>query len=134
MRISHEELVELVRTGFNVRDLAPPPGTNEREFQALLLAVARGLGWRVVHYMPARTAAGWRTATQGDIGFPDCVLVRRGRLVIWELKTERGTLRQGQHEWLMALAGVSDRSGGAVVAGIVRPSDWAYIVDVLTRE
>ena len=77
-----------------------------------VIALAHACGWLVYHQRPARTGRGWRTAIQGDAGFPDLVLARdqvtidpnyRGRLIVAELKTEQGKLTQAQLEWIQAL-------------------------------
>ena len=62
---------------------------NERQFQAAVIELAKWQGWKVFHPLPAQNDRGqWRTATQGDIGFPDLVLVHPERGVIFaELKT-----------------------------------------------
>jgi hypothetical protein len=36
--------------------------------------LAQMRGWRVHHGRPAQTAKGYRTAVQGDVGYPDVVL------------------------------------------------------------
>lgn len=77
------------------------------------------------HFRPARTAAGWRTPLSGDRGVPDLLLARRGRLILAELKSERGRLGSGQREWLDAL-GEHGR--------LWRPADWDAIQELLTEE
>lgn len=86
---------------------------------------ARWHGWLVCHVRPARTAAGWRTPLTGDPGLPDVILARRGRVVLAELKSERGRFRPGQREWLDAL-GEHGR--------LFRPSDWPAIQELLTEK
>ena len=96
----------------------------ERHFQTRVVDLARSLGWRVVHFRPARTATGWVTAIQGDKGFPDTVLARQGTVWFWELKRERGGRTDADQEaWGEAL-GSRYRS--------LRPSDWEWIVGALT--
>ena len=86
------------------------------------------LGWRWVHFRPARTDKGWRTPVQGPMGagWPDLVLVR-DRVVIAELKTDTGRVRPEQQETLRALL-----QAGAE-AWIWRPRDWEHVRAVLTR-
>src|SRR5262249_16551074 len=88
---------------------------DERDLQNTICDPERGIaklyGWLVMHQRPARTAKGWRTAIQGDAGFPDLVLVRPGRLLrarpprllFVELKAKRGRLTDGQRQWMEAL-------------------------------
>ena len=97
----------------------------EAEFIGAVIEMARLLGWRVHHGRPGRTVKGWRTPIQGDMGFPDLVLVRGGRLLFVELKTERGRLSEGQKDWLQALGGCVGR------AHLWRPRDWVEIEKAL---
>ena len=95
---------------------------SEASFQRTVIEMARYLGWRVHHGRPGRTTAGWRTPVSGDVGFPDLVLLRGGRLIFAELKTERGRLSVGQKAWLLALGGVE-----WVEVQLWRPSDMGRI-------
>jgi VRR-NUC domain len=70
-----------------------------------VLDVARAFHWRSYHARPARTEHGWRTPVQGDgAGWPDVVLVRGGRGVALELKTEIGRVTPEQEAWIAAFA------------------------------
>lgn len=71
----------------------------ETQFTDLVVELAQFHGWRAVHFRPARTDKGWRTAMQGDRGFVDVVLARDGHVLHVELKTQDGALRPGQREW-----------------------------------
>ncbi len=90
----------------------------ERAFQGQVLELAAVFGWRAFHPHDSRGS---------QRGFPDLSLVRGGRLVFAELKSEVGRVRPEQREWLAALAGV----GGGVEAFLWRPSDLGSIVAVL---
>ena len=68
-----------------------------------VIGLARAYGWLVHHQRPARTGRGWRTAIQGDAGFPDLVLARGHRLIFAELKSQRGELSAGQKNWMVTL-------------------------------
>lgn len=87
------------------------------------------LGWHVLHLRPARTAHGWRTPVQGDLGkgWPDLILVRGSRIVAAEVKSERGRLTAEQAEVLgiLSVAGVETH--------VWKPSDWDTMVAVLSR-
>ena len=100
----------------------------EAEFACQVIALAKLHGWRVMHQRPARTLHGWRTAVQGDAGFPDVVLLRDGVLIVAELKADDGRLTPEQAAWLDAfrLAGI----GG----GVWRPRNWPLIELTLRRE
>jgi hypothetical protein len=76
------------------------------------------------------TANGWRTAVSGDgNGFPDCVLVKPGRLIFAELKTDsaKATCSPEQEEWLRLLG----ESGGCETF-VWRPRHWDEIVKTLS--
>ena len=105
---------------------AEPPPITEQQFQAQVLQLARLLGWRSAHFRPALTTRGWRTPVQGDgAGFPDTVLVRRGRLVVAELKSAAGKLSAEQSAWLEAL------SAAGCETFLWRPADFDDIAEVL---
>lgn len=60
---------------------------------------------RVHHGRAARTAAGYRTAIQGDPGFFDLVIVGLGGVIFAELKRRKGAKWQpGQKEWAQLTA------------------------------
>jgi hypothetical protein len=75
----------------------------ETEFAQGVMELAQYRGWRVVHFRPARTEKGWRTAMTGDRGFVDLVLARKGVVLHVELKTTTGRYGVGQPEWAEAL-------------------------------
>jgi hypothetical protein len=90
----------------------------EAELQASVLELAEYLGWLRAHFRPAMTKHGWRTPVAGDgKGFPDLVLLRE-RLVVAELKGDRGSVRPEQRRWLEAFA----RAGIEVY--VWTPSEW----------
>jgi hypothetical protein len=97
----------------------------EQELQATIVEACRVLGYRVAHFRPARTAHGWRTPMSGDVGFPDLVCARPGRVFALELKAARGRLGPGQQEWLQAL------DGGLVEARVVRPAELDELLVLL---
>lgn len=82
----------------------------EDAFMSQLIGVARLCGWKVAHFRPARTKGGWRTPVAADgQGFPDLLLARE-RIVVAELKAEKG---REAHVW--------------------RPSDFDDAITVLRR-
>jgi hypothetical protein len=97
----------------------------EKALQQMIVSRASVLGWRHAHVEPGQVKGGrWITGTAA--GFPDLWLVRDGRLLVFEIKRERGTLRPGQQEWIDALDAVP-----GVTARIVRPSDIEAVIDLL---
>jgi len=102
-------------------------GYTEEQFQQQVIDLARFLGYRVAHFRPAKTDKGWRTPVSADgKGFPDLFLVRPGRLIVAEIKSETGKLSPEQEAWLEAI----DAGGGEAYCW--RPSEWDNIVEVLT--
>jgi hypothetical protein len=97
----------------------------EQELQATIVEACRVLGYRVAHVRPARTAHGWRTPMSGDVGFPDLICARPGRVLALELKAARGRLGPGQSQWLQAL------EGGLVHAQVVRPAELDELLVLL---
>jgi len=72
----------------------------EKELSQLIFDAARKLGWLVARYPT------WRP-TGTVAGFPDLVLLRNGRLIFAELKSEKGEPIPAQQEWLDALREVA---------------------------
>jgi len=84
----------------------------EAQLQAAIVELAKHLGWMVFHPMPVQNQAGrWRTALQGDKGFPDLVMAHKDHGVIFvELKSSIGRLSEFQDKWIATL-----KAGGATV-------------------
>ncbi len=84
-----------------------------------IIGMAHDLGWLVHHDRPARTVDGWRTAVQGDAGFPDLLMIhpKTGAVLCMELKREGKQPTEPQEVWLAAFAKSPIRSG------VWRPSD-----------
>lgn len=100
--------------------VAPLPLTvSEAQLQRAVIDYALLQGWRVVHYRPARTIHGYRTALTGHPGAPDLLLARHGQVLHVELKRHNGRVTPDQRLWLAAL-GTSAR--------LWRPQDWPTIV------
>jgi hypothetical protein len=99
----------------------------EDELLGAVLELAALTGWRRFHIRPGMDRRGrWSTPLQGDPGWPDVVLVRDGRLLALELKSERGRPTSDQRAWLTALSTVP-----GVTALLVRPSDWPRVQALL---
>jgi len=88
----------------------------ERQWQAVVVEVARTYGWQVHHHLVSRgSSAGW----------PDLVIARTGRALFVELKTQTGRLRPEQRTWLALLA-----AAGCEVA-VWRPADLDQVTAAL---
>jgi hypothetical protein len=93
------------------------PEITEAQFLAQVIQVARLFHWRPYH--PALSK--W-----SERGWPDLALCRPPRLLLVELKSEKGKLTQQQREWLDDLA----RCPG-VEAYLWKPSSFDEIVELL---
>lgn len=103
-----------------------PAAITEAAFLEQVIDLAHLLGYRVAHFRPAMTGRGWRTPVQADAaGFPDLVLVGRGRIVVAELKRQAGAASPEQLAWLAAL------TDAGVPAYLWRPADLEQIAEVL---
>lgn len=101
----------------------------ETAFLKTILAIARLYRWRCLHVRPAWSRKGWRTPVQGpgSKGFPDLVLLKGKRLLVRELKTDKGRLFAEQEEWL------ADLQEAGVDAGVWTPKDWKTIEEELSK-
>ncbi len=105
------------------------PPLSETDFSNQVYDLARQTGWRCVHQRPGQTRGGrWATQMQGDVGFPDWVMVRGDRLVFAELKSANGKATPQQVEWLQALDRVEH-----VTAQLWRPHDLDAIATLLSH-
>ncbi len=82
----------------------------EVDLQKQVIALAKILGYKVYHPLLSK----W-----SEKGWPDLAMVRDGRLVCIELKSEKGKVTEHQQAWLAALAAVP-----GVACYVFRPSDW----------
>lgn len=102
---------------------------SEADLQDAVIDLARLLGYRVAHFRPARVGTGdnqrWVTPVAADgKGFPDLVLVGRGRVVFAELKSADGRLAPDQKGWLDAIADTVMLGMAIVDVHVWRPSHW----------
>jgi VRR-NUC domain len=86
---------------------------SESHFQAAVVELAERLGWRVSHFNDSRREVVDRRSGERKLvgdksakGFPDLVMARAPRLVIAELKAEKGKLSSSQEEWLEDLRAI----------------------------
>lgn len=103
---------------------------SEAVFQSQVIKAARLTGWRIFHALPAMNRRGqWRTAMSGDIGFPDLVMAKAGRIWFVELKTDSGKLTEAQQAWMEALKG----NYPTVKAFVLRPNYFDAFFEELKR-
>lgn len=112
-----------------------PPQT-EREFMHAVIDLAYINGWMVHHVIDQH-----HYAKRIGPGFPDLVLCRPWRdpkeasgptLIFVELKSEKGTVRVDQQEWLDKLTEAT--AIGTARVCVWRPSDWSEIEGTLRKE
>ena len=88
---------------------------NEAAFSRIIVAHAEDKRWKV--YGIRNTKAGGLLSKSG-LGFPDLLMLRDGRLMVVELKTDRGKFRAGQQSWLSSFA------YAGIESYVWRPKDW----------
>jgi len=105
----------------------------ENEFQQQIIDYARMNGWRIFHAQTSRIqrkdgSVYYATAGIADSkGFPDLILLRDGRIVVVEVKAEKGKCSPEQLDWLNAW----DMTEADMY--VWRPSDWPEIERRLRR-
>jgi hypothetical protein len=112
-----------------MRSTKPQIPETEADWQGAVLDLAELCGWKRAHFRRARTKHGWVTPVAADgKGFPDLVLVKPGRGVIFvECKSDEGVPSREQKAWRDVLL-----ASGAEWY-LWRPSDWDEVVRVLQR-
>jgi hypothetical protein len=87
-----------------------PRTVTEKALQDAVYDCARRLGWMAYHVFDAR---------RSTPGFPDLLLIRPPRLIVAELKTEKGRLSAFQEAWLDKFRAID-----GVETYIWKPTDW----------
>lgn len=99
----------------------------ERDFGRQIETMLDYYGWIWKHDETAqRPGGGFATAFKGRKGFPDYVAVRRDRVLVAEIKSEKGRVSDEQKIWLAAF-----ESSGKVETYLWRPSDLSSIAEIL---
>jgi len=97
--------------------MTSPLAETEKEWAAVVVGYARLRGWERFHpFLSIHSPSGW----------PDETFCRPPRLVLAELKSERGKVTAAQRRWLDLLEGCP-----AVEVFVWRPSDWPAVQEVL---
>src|SRR3990167_3692834 len=105
----------------------PIKAVTEAEFALQVEQLFNLFHWHWAHFRPARTEQGWRTPVAGmGKGFPDYIAIRGNRLLVIEIKSEKGEPTLEQEEWLDKFLG-----GGNTFVYLWRPSDYESIVEEL---
>ena len=120
-------------TAEEVRKLCPQ---RESKFQEQVIEFAKLHGWRVAWFRPVRVqrkdgSIYYETPVGADgKGWPDLVLVRKGRIVFAELKAKGGKPSKEQREWLSALTDLC-QGNESVSVGLWTPNCWLLIEHAL---
>lgn len=96
---------------------AARPIESEKSFLQAVRELARALGYLEYHTHNSR---------HSTAGFPDLILLRGTRLIVAELKTDKGRVTPDQEDWLQAFARLPD-----VRVFCWRPKDWDHIEAIL---
>ena len=98
----------------------------EAELQSAVIDVMHTFGWAVAHFRAGRTASGsWRTPVEADgAGFFDLIAIRKGRLLLVEVKSARGRLSPQQVWWHQLAKAVEKVAPDVVKTFVWRPEDW----------
>lgn len=106
----------------------------EETLKSQVLHLAGLYGWLIHHDRPAKTEKGWRTAVEGDAGFPDLVLLHpvSCRLIVAELKSDTGRLTLAQQAWVHAWRQIERVDPVNILVAVWRPDDWDAIHRAIT--
>jgi hypothetical protein len=98
----------------------------ESEWQKQVLKSAHTLGWQSMHIV--RTVKHQAFGAKGSMGtgWPDLVLVKGGRIIFAELKTQKGITTPEQKQVLALLFEIPGAE-----CHIWRPSDFGLVLDML---
>lgn len=101
--------------------------TNEKPFQAWVVARARDAGWDIIYHT--------YDSRKSTPGFPDLHLVKMSppRIIYAELKKQNGKVAPSQKSCLDVLATVADSLEGVEVY-LWRPADRETILEILEGE
>lgn len=94
------------------------PDLSEKQFQQQVIDLAKMTGWKTYHTHDSR---------RSNPGFPDLVMVRRGRMIFAELKTRTGRVSAEQEQWLDEL-----RQCPNAEVYLLRPADMPLIAQILS--
>lgn len=121
---------------------------SEAAFQQRVVGLLRVYGWERIYHAQHGGHRGrvQRGGLPEGRGFPDVVAIHEQdrRLLVTELKDDRGALRPGQREWLDAflcigeavafaarVAGDGSAPSPRVEAYLWRPADWDELHDIV---
>jgi hypothetical protein len=95
---------------------------SEADLQRTITDTAGLFGWHWVHIRAVQQRGRWSVPYEGMPGLPDLILAKNGRVILAELKSNRGATTPDQDGWLTA-AGASGR--------LWRPADLPAAIEEL---
>lgn len=95
---------------------------SEKQFLEQVIDLAKLSGYEFIYHVLEQRNFARRTSA----GFPDLIITRDGRLIVVELKTEKGQPTPEQYFWLLEFLKIP----GTEVY-LWKPSDWEEIIEVL---
>ena len=103
--------------------------SDEKEFQAAIVKLAKELGWRISH-LPRVSAEVEIRKLYDNTGFPDLVLAKDGKVLFLELKRLQGRalhslVSEDQWDWMQDLP--------PGLAWIVGPADLQLVAELLSN-
>ena len=99
----------------------------ERDFARQVETMLDYYGWLWKHDETAqRPGGGFATAFRGRRGFPDYIAVRGTRVLVAEIKSDKGKPSSDQLVWLAAF-----ENTGRVESYLWRPADLSTIAEIL---
>lgn len=90
---------------------------SEADFSRDFAQLARKRGWKTYHTYNSQ---------RSNVGFPDWILARDGRIVVAELKAVTGRWGTDQQAWLAALSG-TPISEWQIFGTMVEPAPWLIV-------
>jgi hypothetical protein len=94
----------------------------EKSFMMLVVNAAHLFNWIVYHTFDPR---------KSEAGYPDLCMIRDGRIIYAELKTEKGKLTPPQEYWIERISQVAGKCYPNIRVFVWRPSQWEEIVSIL---
>lgn len=94
---------------------------SEAEFQRWVVGQAQMHGWQreLIYHT--------HDSSKSQRGFPDLVLVKPPRVLLWELKSMRGRVSPAQERWVAAFKECG------MEAAILYPCDWRVVEEELSK-
>jgi len=105
----------------------------EKDFQTWVVGILQLFNWPYIHNRAGMNRRGqWSTPLSGHQGFPDFLAVKDTRVLLIELKSDKGKTSEHQEVWRNALTPAV--AEGKVEYYLFRPGDRDKITEILKGE